>query len=89
MSAIDDALAHGEAVAVHCGAGLGRTGTLIAAWLTTQGRTADEAIAEVRARRPGSIESEAQSAAVRTFAASRPAPTPTPAGPISAGPMSG
>ncbi len=71
VSAIDDALARGEAVAVHCGAGLGRTGTLIAAWLTTQGRAADDAIAEVRARRPGSIETEQQLAAVRTFAASR------------------
>ena len=71
VAAIDAALAAGERVAVHCGAGLGRTGTLIAAWLVTRGRNADGAIAEVRARRPGSIETEAQEGAVRDFAASR------------------
>jgi atypical dual specificity phosphatase len=69
VAAIDTALAAGERVAVHCGAGLGRTGTLIAAWLVGQGRDADTAIAEVRAHRPGSIETEAQQEAVRTFAA--------------------
>jgi atypical dual specificity phosphatase len=69
VAAIDTALAAGERVAVHCGAGLGRTGTLIAAWLVGQGRDADTAIAEVRAHRPGSIETEAQQDAVRAYAA--------------------
>lgn len=74
VAAIDDALAAGDRVAVHCGAGLGRTGTLIAAWLVTQGRDPDAAIAEVRARRPGSIETDAQQDAVRAFAAGRRTP---------------
>jgi atypical dual specificity phosphatase len=69
VAAIDAALAAGERVAVHCGAGLGRTGTLIAAWLVTHGRDPDAAIAEVRAHRPGSIETEAQQDAVRAYAA--------------------
>ncbi len=46
---------------VHCHAGLGRTGTVCAAWLMRRrGMTFDEAVGLVRARRPGSIESEAQ-----------------------------
>ncbi len=59
----------GGGVAVHCGAGLGRTGTIIACYLVAKGLTPDEAIARVRAARPGSIETRAQEEAVRSYAA--------------------
>ncbi len=38
----------GEVLAVHCLAGLGRTGTVLAAWLVREGLTADEALRRVR-----------------------------------------
>ncbi len=67
VAAITDALARGTRVAVHCGAGLGRSGTLLAAYFVTQTYSADEAIARVRAVRPGSIETLQQEQAVHEF----------------------
>jgi atypical dual specificity phosphatase len=43
-------------VAVHCIAGLGRTGTVLACYLVGEGKSADEAITIIRRWRPGSIE---------------------------------
>lgn len=60
-----------QAVVVHCLAGRGRTGTVLAACLVADGLGADEAIATVRRLRPGSIETRAQEASVRAFAAGR------------------
>jgi atypical dual specificity phosphatase len=68
VAAISEALARGTRVAVHCAAGLGRTGTLLAAYLVSQGSSADEAIARVRAVRPGSVETLEQEQAVHDFA---------------------
>jgi len=57
----------GRSVGVHCTAGLGRSGTMAAAYLVANGASADEAIATVRQLRPGSIETPAQEDAVRRF----------------------
>lgn len=48
------------AVAVHCAAGLGRTGTILAAYLVAQGLSAAGAIARVRAVEPAAIETNRQ-----------------------------
>jgi atypical dual specificity phosphatase len=76
VAAIAAALGRGTRVGVHCGAGLGRTGTLVAAYLVTEGCSPDEAIARVRAARPGSVETEGQELAVHRFARRRAAPEP-------------
>jgi len=55
-------------VGVSCGAGLGRTGTVLACYLVSLGYNALEAIDEVRAKRPGSIETKDQEEAVKTYA---------------------
>jgi len=50
----------GGTVVVHCRGGLGRTGTLAACCLVVLGAPAEQAIAAVRAVRPGSIETRGQ-----------------------------
>jgi atypical dual specificity phosphatase len=69
--AICQALERGERVAVHCGAGLGRAGTLLAAYLVSQGTSSEEAMLRVRRARPGSIETLEQEQAVHDFARRR------------------
>ncbi len=69
VGAIRGAVGQGRAIAVHCGAGLGRTGTMLACYLVSTGMSADAAIERVRAIRPGSIETERQRIAIRRYAA--------------------
>ena len=68
VDAITQTVAADQAVAVHCHAGLGRTGTVVAAWLVSTGISPATAIAKVREIRPGSIESASQEAAVHDYA---------------------
>ncbi len=58
----------GGKVIVHCHAGLGRTGTTLAAYLVSDGLDAEAAILRVRTLRPGSIETREQEAAIREYA---------------------
>lgn len=56
-----------KVVAVHCRGGYGRTGTLIACYLISQGKSAQDAIELVRRRRPGSIETAGQENFLKNF----------------------
>jgi len=71
ISAIERANSHGMGVAIHCGAGLGRTGVILAAYFVTKGLSAQNAIGKVRRMRPGSIETDEQSEAIVEFARRR------------------
>jgi atypical dual specificity phosphatase len=68
VSAISRANDHHMGVAVHCAAGLGRTGVVLACYFVDKGMTASNAIARVRRLRPGSIETDEQAEAVIDFA---------------------
>jgi atypical dual specificity phosphatase len=58
----------GNAVVVHCLAGQGRTGSVLAAYMIEyQGKDVDEVISQLRKSRPGSVE-RAQESAVREYA---------------------
>jgi atypical dual specificity phosphatase len=65
---VTEAHEQGQRVGVHCAAGLGRTGTMLATWLVAGGMPAAQAIAQIRQLRLGSIETPEQEAAVQSFA---------------------
>lgn len=71
FSAIVKARARQMGVAVHCAAGMGRTGVVVACYLVAQGMAASDAIAQTRRLRPGSIETPEQLQAVEEFARRR------------------
>ena len=64
-------ITNSEPVMVHCLAGMGRTGTLLACYLIKyQKMLADDAIQKVREERPGSIQSFTQEEMIFQFAKS-------------------
>ena len=65
---ISKSVAEGKPVGVSCGAGYGRTGTILACYLVMQCSSAEQAIQEVRTKRPNSIETPEQEKAIRNYA---------------------
>ena len=64
VTMIASSLEKQEVVIVHCRAGLGRTGTVVACYLVASGFSPADAIDSVRNKRPGSIETREQEQAV-------------------------
>jgi atypical dual specificity phosphatase len=65
---IDQQIISGKPVMVHCAAGKGRTGAVLAAYLVKkQNLTADQAIEKLRGMRPGSVQSISQETAVSMY----------------------
>jgi atypical dual specificity phosphatase len=61
-------IAEGEVLAVHCLAGLGRTGTVLAAWMIKEGGlSSEEAIRRLRLINPGFIQSAVQETFLAEF----------------------
>ena len=71
MSSVDfihERLVNNEPVMVHCLAGLGRTGTILACYLIKYEKmSSDDAITRIRKQRPGSIQSYVQEEIIFRF----------------------
>ena len=71
MGVIERAVESKMGVHIHCQAGKGRTGTLLAAYFVGKGMPARDAIIHVRSLRPYSIETPEQEQAIHQFARNR------------------
>lgn len=60
-------LNHGEVLAVHCRAGIGRTGTILAGWLIAEGLTAEAALERIRRIDPAFVQTGEQEEFLRSF----------------------
>jgi protein-tyrosine phosphatase len=76
LDTIDQGLANGHTVYVHCWGGIGRTGTVVGCYLVRHGRSGQEALADIarhwqtvekRSRHPHSPEEPEQMAYVRLW----------------------
>jgi len=67
-AAIDERVRSGGSVAVHCRAGLGRTGTILAAFLAYEGQSALDALEAVRCVQPRFVQSDEQVEFLSAFA---------------------
>jgi atypical dual specificity phosphatase len=67
VAMISSCLENQQPVAVHCMAGLGRTGTILACYLVALEMSANNAITVIREWRPGSIETLEQEAVVYEY----------------------
>ena len=64
VAVVRDRLARNLPVAVHCLAGVGRTGTMLACYFVAEGMRPEQAIRHVRRHRPGAVETDEQERAI-------------------------
>lgn len=64
---VDERLRAGQCALTHCLGGYGRTGTMLVCYLVHCGARAEEALAEMRRMRPGSVETAEQEAAIYAY----------------------